>query len=105
VISFILLSSQILEPVGQFFIQAQQQMHSSILVATLVLIEMAPVGQTLAHVPQTVHVSPSVTGETAIGGMLLSYGNLPGISRSIWASADCNAATFSLISAPKSIAF
>ena len=63
---FHMLSSLTLAPVGQFLIQAQQRMHSSILVATLPLIEMAAVGHTLAHVPQTVHVSSLVTGETAI---------------------------------------
>ena len=95
-----------LAPVGQFLIQAQQRMHSSILVATLLLIEMAAVGHTLAHVPQTVHVSPLVTGETAIDrAPPLSYGNLPGICKSIWASGDCNAVTLSLSFAPKSIAF
>ncbi len=60
-----MLSSQTLAPVGQSLIQAQQRMHSSILVDTLPLIEMPAVGHTLAHVPQTVHVSSSVTGETA----------------------------------------
>jgi len=92
-ISCILLSSQTLAPVGQFFVQAQQRMHSSTSVATLPLIEMAAVGHTLAHVPQTEHVSSLVTGETAMDRAPPSYGNLPGISRSIWASGDCSAAT------------
>ncbi len=42
--------------------QAQQRMQSSILVATLSLIEMAAVGHTLAHVPQTSHVPSLVKG-------------------------------------------
>ena len=101
-----MLSSITLAPVGQFLIQAQQRMHSSILVATLPLIEMAAFGHTLAHVPQIVHVSSLLTGETAIDrAPSASYGNLPGISKSIWASGDCNAVTLSLIFAPKSIAF
>ena len=101
-----MLSSITLAPVGQFFIQAQQRMQSSISVATLPLIEMAAVGQTLAHVPQTVHISSFVTGETAIDlAPPASYGKLPGISKSSWASGDCSAATFSFIFAPKSIAF
>ena len=57
-----MLSSQTLAPVGQFLTQAQQRMHSSILVATFPLIEIAAVGHPLAHVPQTVHVSSLVTG-------------------------------------------
>ena len=80
-------------------------MHSSILVATLPLTEMAAVGHTLAHVPQTVHVSSLVTGETAMDRAPPSYGNLPGISKSIWALGDCYAVTLSLIFVPKSIAF
>ncbi len=100
-----MLSSQTLAPVGQFLTQAQQRMHSSILVATFPLIEIAAVGHPLAHVPQTVHVSSLVTGEKVIDRGPPSYGNLPGISKSIWASGDCNAVTLSLIFAPKSIAF
>lgn len=74
--------------------QAQQRMHSSILVATLPLIEMAPVGHTLAHVPQIAHASSLVTGDTAIArAPSASYGNLPGTSESIWAIGDCNAMT------------
>ena len=63
---------------GQFLMQAQQWMHSSILVATLSLIEMAAVGHALAHVPQTVQVSSLLTGETAMDRAPPSYGNLPG---------------------------
>ncbi len=81
---FHMLSSITLEPVGQFFIQAQQRMQSSIAVATLPLIEMVAVGHTLAQVPQTVHVSSLVTGETAIGrAPAASYGKVPGIVKSI----------------------
>ena len=104
-IFFHMLSSITLAPVGQFLIQAQQRMHSSILVATLSLMEMAAVGHTLAHVPQTVHVSSLVTGETDIDRGPPSYGSLPGISKSIWPPGDCNALTLFLIFAPKSLAF
>ena len=86
--------------------QAQQRMHRSILVTTLLLIEMAAVGHTLAHVPQIVHVSSLVTGETAIDrAPSASYGNLPAISKSIWLSDDCSAVTFSFTFTPKFIAF
>jgi hypothetical protein len=100
-----MLSSITFAPVGQFLMQAQQRMHSSISVTTLPLIEMAAVGHTLAHVPQTVHVFSSVTGATAIArAPPAAYGNLPGTFKSFWASAECNAVTLSLIFAPKSIA-
>ena len=79
----ILSPSQTLAPVGQFLMQAQQRMQSSIVVATLPLIEMAAVGHTLAHVPQTVQVSSMVTGARSLIRTPPSYGNRPGISRSI----------------------
>jgi len=56
-----------LAPSGQFFMQAQHLMHFSTFVVTLPLIDMAAVGQTLTHVPQTVHTSPAVTGEISSG--------------------------------------
>jgi hypothetical protein len=105
-IFFHILSSITLAPVGQFLIQAQQRMHSSILVVTLPLIEMAEVGHELAHVPQMVQVSSLVTGETAIDfAPLASYGNLPGISKSIWVPGDCSELILFLILSPKPIAF
>lgn len=100
-----MLSSQTLAPVGQFLIQAQQRMHKSIFVSTCPLIEMAAVGHTPAHVPQTVHVSSLVTGAAAMDRGPPSYGNLPGISKSVWASGDCSAVILSLILVPKPIAF
>ena len=94
-----------LAPVGQFLIQAQQRMHSSILVARLPLIEIAAFGHTLAHLPQTVQVSSLVTGETAIGrAPPATYGNLPEIYKSFRTSGDFNTATLSLIFSPNSIA-
>ena len=91
-----ILSSITLALVGQFLIQAQQRMQRSILVTTLLLIEMAAVGHTSAHVPQTVHVSSLENGEIAIDrAPLASYGKLPGISKSIWASGDCSAVILS----------
>ena len=90
---------------GQFFIQAQQRMHRSVSVSTESPIEIASVGHTLAQVPQTVHFSSSVTGETAMGRAPLAwYGKLPGISRSIGISEDCSARIFSLIFSPNATA-
>ena len=81
-------------------------MQSSISVATLPLIEMAAVGHTLAQVPQMVHVSSLVTGETAIGrAPAASYGKVPGIAKSVREPDDVNDVTFYFTLAPNAMAF